>query len=241
LFVPALHHCARQCPRTTDSLRITLPRPGSLSLPNMEKHSLTVRENWSCLEMPSERASPSSSRSKHRKLFGRTKRHSSLRVTFMPVSTCPAPPWHGERILEGRRPDMELAFFLKDEKTPLLRPRLTHLAGQFTDTQAGDGISTGGDESHIHVDVMAPGLMGGFIDGRPRVLIPPRCAAPGRGIPAQDTAVDHHYTSLWRRHVSLLVPALPPLGRQEREEAQKHAPLQRRTQAQYSRRSPTRQ
>jgi hypothetical protein len=45
---------------------------------------------------------------------------------------------------------MELTFFLKDKKTPLLPPRLAHVVGQFTDTQAGDGISTGGDESHIH-------------------------------------------------------------------------------------------
>jgi ribosomal protein L29 len=29
---------------------------------------------------------------------------------------------------------MELAFFLKDKKTPLLRPRLAYVVGQFTDT-----------------------------------------------------------------------------------------------------------
>ena len=69
---------------------------------------------------------------------------------------------------------MDLAFFLRDKKTPLLCPRLVHLVGQFTDTQAGDSISTGGDESHIQIDVMAPGLLGDFKDGRPRVLIPPR-------------------------------------------------------------------
>jgi len=68
---------------------------------------------------------------------------------------------------------MELAFFLKDKKTPLLPPRLAHVVGQFTDTQAGDGISPGGDESPIHVDVMAPGLVGDFKGGRPHVLIPP--------------------------------------------------------------------
>jgi hypothetical protein len=67
---------------------------------------------------------------------------------------------------------MELAFFLKDKKTPLLPPRLAHVVGQFTNMQAGDGISPGGDESHIHVDVMAPGLVGDFEGGRPRVLIP---------------------------------------------------------------------
>jgi hypothetical protein len=101
------------------------------------------------------------------------KRHSSLRVTWPPVSTCPAPPWHGDRTLEGRRSHIELAFFLKAKKTPLLRPRLAHVVGQFTDTQPGDGISAGGEESRIHVDVIAPGLVGDFKDRRPRVLIPP--------------------------------------------------------------------
>jgi hypothetical protein len=68
---------------------------------------------------------------------------------------------------------MELAFFLKDKKTPLLRPRLPHVVGQFTDIQAGAGLSTGGDESHLHVDVIASGLVGDFKDGHPPVLIPP--------------------------------------------------------------------
>jgi hypothetical protein len=107
---------------------------------------------------------------------------------------------------------MELAFFLKDKKTPLLRPRLAHVVGQFTDTQAGDGISTGGDESHLHVDVMAPGLVGDFKDGHPRVLIPPSVPHLAEEFPLKILLYIINLRLNGARHVSLLVPALPPFA-----------------------------
>jgi hypothetical protein len=91
---------------------------------------------------------------------------------------------------------MELAFFLKDKKTPLLPPRLAHVVGQFTATQAGDGISTGGDESHIHVDVMAPGLVGDFRDGRPRVLIAPSVPHLAEEFPLKNCCISSLYVSM---------------------------------------------
>jgi hypothetical protein len=60
-----------------------------------------------------------------------------------------------DRALEGRGPNMDFASFLQDAKTSLLRPCLTHVVGQFTGAQAGDGISTGPYEAHIHNYVMA--------------------------------------------------------------------------------------
>src|SRR5712691_6532265 len=68
---------------------------------------------------------------------------------------------------------MDRASFLQDKKTPLLRPRLTHVIGQFTGAQKGDGILTDPDEAHLHDDVMAPGLIDDFKAGCPGVLIPP--------------------------------------------------------------------
>jgi hypothetical protein len=135
---------------------------------------------------------------------------------------------------------MELAFLLKDKKTPLLRPRLAHVVGQCTNTQASDGISTGGDESHIHVDVMAPGLVGDFKRGRPRVLIAPSVPHLAEEFPLKILLYIITFRFNGARYVSLLVPRFPPLpGR--REEAQEHAPLQGRTQVQYCRRSLMRQ
>jgi hypothetical protein len=68
---------------------------------------------------------------------------------------------------------MDLASFLQDEKTPLLRPRLTHIIGEFTGAQASSGILTRLHEVRIHDNVMAPGLVDNFKDGCPDVLIPP--------------------------------------------------------------------
>ena len=108
---------------------------------------------------------------------------------------------------------MELAFFLKDKKTPFLRPRLPHIVGQFTDTQAGAGISTGGDESQ-------------------------RVPHLAEECPLKILLYTNNLHLNRARHVSLLVPALPPSpGRQE--EAQEHAPLQGRTQVQDCKRSLT--
>jgi hypothetical protein len=107
---------------------------------------------------------------------------------------------------------MELAFFLKDKKTPLLRPRLAHVVGQFTDTQAGGGISTGGDESHLHVDVMAPGLVGDFKDRHPRVLIPPSVPHLAEEFPLKILLYIINLRLNGARRVSLLVPALPPFA-----------------------------
>ena len=107
---------------------------------------------------------------------------------------------------------MEFAFFLKDKKTPLLPPRLAHVVGQFTDTQAGDGISTGGDESHIHVDVMAPGLVGDLKGGRPCVLIPPSVPHLAEEFPLKILLYIITLRFNGARHVSLLVPALPPFA-----------------------------
>src|SRR5215510_925644 len=108
---------------------------------------------------------------------------------------------------------MELAFFLKDKKTPLLRPRLPHVVGQFTDTQAGAGISTGGDESHLHVDVIASGLVGDFKDGHPRVLIPPSVPHLGEECPLKILLYINNLRLIRARHVSLSwCPRFPPLA-----------------------------
>jgi hypothetical protein len=68
---------------------------------------------------------------------------------------------------------MDFASFLQDTKTSPLRPRLTHVISQFTGAQAGDGISTGPYEAHIHNYVMAHDLVDNFKDGCPGVLVPP--------------------------------------------------------------------
>src|SRR5215813_7998409 len=68
---------------------------------------------------------------------------------------------------------MDLAVFRQDKETPLLRPRLPHVLGQFAGAQAGGGILTGLDEARIDDDVMAPGLVDDFKDGGFDILIPP--------------------------------------------------------------------
>jgi hypothetical protein len=92
---------------------------------------------------------------------------------------------------------MELTFFSKDKKTPLLRPRLANVVDQFSNTQACDGISTGRDEYHIHVDVMAPGLVGDFKDGRPRVLIAPSVPHLAEDFPLKNCCISSLYVSQW--------------------------------------------
>jgi hypothetical protein len=107
---------------------------------------------------------------------------------------------------------MELAFFLKAKKTPLLRPRLVHVVGQFTDTQAGGGISTGGDESHLHIDVMAPSLVGDFKDGRPHVLIPPSVRTWPRNSRSRCCCISSIYVSMGQDISLSWCPRFPPFA-----------------------------
>jgi hypothetical protein len=104
---------------------------------------------------------------------------------------------------------MDLATFLQDKKTPLLRPRLTHVLGQFTGAQAGSGILTGLDEAHIYHDVMAPGLVDNFKDRCPGVLIPPGVPHLAREFPLKILPYLTNLRLKGVRHAHLLVPALP--------------------------------
>src|SRR5262245_48799347 len=108
---------------------------------------------------------------------------------------------------------MDCAACLQDKKTPLLRSRLTHVFGQFTGTQAGDGILTGPDETHLHNDVMTPGLVDDFKDRCPGVLIPPGLPHLAGEFPLKILPDIINLRLNGARHISLLLPMLPPAPR----------------------------
>jgi hypothetical protein len=103
---------------------------------------------------------------------------------------------------------MDLTAFLQDKKTPLLRPRLTHVIGQFTAAQAGSGILTGPHEARIYDDVMAPGVVDNFKDGCPDVLIPPGALYLAGEFPLKILPYRTNLHLNGVRHAHLLLPAL---------------------------------
>src|SRR5690606_2028343 len=62
-------------------------------------------------------------------------------------------------VLERRRPHPYRTGLFQDDKPPILRPRFTHVVGQFACAQAGDHISTGLYKSCLHEHVMARGFV----------------------------------------------------------------------------------
>jgi hypothetical protein len=117
---------------------------------------------------------------------------------------------------------MDLASFLQDKKTPLLRPCLSHVISQFTGAQESDGILISPDKAHIHDDVMAlrlvdVRLMDDFKDGCPGVLIPPRVPYLAGKFPLQILPYLTNLCLNGARHIHLLTtrayPRFPCEGR----------------------------